>query len=423
MYVNYLHIRHVYSFLLTVKNMTINFYLDKKSVQDERIIFAYIRGIAPKKTIVLHTGEYLMPKHWDKEKQQARRSYTGSMELNGRLTALKNEILRLYRTCLTENPNADYETIKEAILSLKKPKVATQGGDLLEVYREFIERKSVYYASNSSNKHKSLMAHLHNFAMAEKMQLDFSAMTLDFYEKFSAFMLNEVAITNNTYGKYLTAFKTFMNWAAERGHVPCYDYKKFKVPTEQVDIIYLTEEELMTLYHLDLSHNKSYERVRDAFCFQCFTGQRFSDIRAIELHDIREGIWYLRTTKTKDALRIPLSKHAQDILKKYKDTGIPSISSQKTNAYLKEIGKLASINNLETITRYRGSERIELTEPKYNFISTHTARRTFVTLSLEKGMRPETIMKITGHKDYKTFKKYIKLTDKVAEQEMRRVWG
>jgi len=58
----------------------------------------------------------------------------------------------------------------------------------------------------------------------------------------------------------------------------------------------------------------------------------------------------------------------------------------------------------------------------YELISTHTARRTFVTLSLEKGMRPEVVMEITGHKDYKTMKKHIKITSKVKHNEIKNVW-
>lgn len=73
--------------------------------------------------------------------------------------------------------------------------------------------------------------------------------------------------------------------------------------------------------------------------------------------------------------------------------------------------------------KYRGSERIENALPKHDIITTHTARRTFVPLSLEKGMRPETVMAITGHKDYKTFKKYIKITSKVKNVEMNQIWS
>jgi integrase len=87
------------------------------------------------------------------------------------------------------------------------------------------------------------------------------------------------------------------------------------------------------------------------------------------------------------------------------------------------VGYKAGFNESILMVKYRGVEKVEFIEPKYKFISTHTARRTFVTLSLEKGMRPETVMSITGHKDYHSFKKYIKLTDKVKLVEMNQIWN
>jgi hypothetical protein len=53
--------------------------------------------------------------------------------------------------------------------------------------------------------------------------------------------------------------------------------------------------------------------------------------------------------------------------------------------------KLAEIEEPITIVRYRGSERIGETLPKYELVSTHTPRRTFVKHSLEKGIRAETV--------------------------------
>ena len=60
-------------------------------------------------------------------------------------------------------------------------------------------------------------------------------------------------------------------------------------------------------------------------------------------------------------------------------------------------------------------------EPCNNGLNGGRVRRTFVTLSLEKGMRPETLMEITGHKDYKTFKKYIKISSNVKATEMNKI--
>lgn len=135
----------------------------------------------------------------------------------------------------------------------------------------------------------------------------------------------------------------------------------------------------------------------------------------------------MRVAKTKDILRIPLNVYAKEILSKYfgfgNDKPLPSISSQKTNKHLKEICSLARIDEPVTVVTYRGAERIERTLPKYELVGTHTARRTFVILLLEKGMRPEIVMEITGHKDYRTFKKYIKISSNVKATEMNKAWS
>ena len=84
---------------------------------------------------------------------------------------------------------------------------------------------------------------------------------------------------------------------------------------------------------------------------------------------------------------------------------------------------MAGIDELTRTVSYSGSKKTESLQPKYKLISFHAARRTFVTLSLEKGMRAEVIMQISGHKDYRTFKKYIKITDKVKTDELNRIWN
>jgi integrase len=178
----------------------------------------------------------------------------------------------------------------------------------------------------------------------------------------------------------------------------------------------------MTIYRLE-NLSGSHEVVRDNFCFACLTGLRYSDLRLLKKENIKEDYIELRTEKTKDFLKIPLSPYAKDILIKNGGVLPRLFSNQKTNVFLKEIGEIAELTEEILIVKYRAAQKVEFIAPKYKFLCTHTARRSFVTLSLEKGMRPETVMSITGHKDYKTFKKYIKMTDKVKLVEMNNVWS
>jgi integrase len=103
--------------------------------------------------------------------------------------------------------------------------------------------------------------------------------------------------------------------------------------------------------------------------------------------------------------------------------GISSYTGARLGDVQKELGQLAEINEPVRIVRYQGAKRVEDRGPKWQFLSSHVARRTFVTISLERGMRPEVVMSITGHRSFKTMKKYIALTEQTRSEAMENVWG
>ena len=99
-------------------------------------------------------------------------------------------------------------------------------------------------------------------------------------------------------------------------HDKCHSFEMSFSETEKV---FLTKEELFNLYNLDLSDNNRLEKVRDIFCFGCFTGLRFSDISALKFLSIMTkqnvgGGEYqalnFNVYKTKDMLVVPLSKYS-----------------------------------------------------------------------------------------------------------------
>jgi NADP-reducing hydrogenase subunit HndA len=119
------------------------------------------------------------------------------------------------------------------------------------------------------------------------------------------------------------------------------------------------------------------------------------------------------------------SDQIEGILDKYKDhpKALPVISNQRCNEYLKDLCRLAEINEMTTISKSRKNRSEEKTVEKWKLVGSHTARRTFITLSLERGMRPEVLMKITGHKSYRTMQKYVNITNKIVRNEFQRAWG
>ncbi|MDB4443251.1 site-specific integrase [Saprospiraceae bacterium] len=401
---------------------TVNFYLKDKNFIDKKTL-VYMFFSYNGKRLKYSTGEKVLPKEWKEEKQIVKSSVTGSLEINQNLRDLENYIFKIYREHKTTQGIPTPSFLRTSLNNKFKKDQSTQD-TFFDIYDKFIETTKSQVKSRTTQKYTTLKNHLLEFEKHNRKKITCDDIDINFYEQLHSYYLNELKLLNNTIGKYISTFKTFMTWATDREFNSKIDYLKFKAHKEDADIVYLEEKELMKLYHFDLSQNLRLAQVRDTFCLGCFTGLRFSDLENLKPKDIRNNKIIINTFKTRETLQIPLNRFAKEIIAKYSDEPkfLHIISNQKMNVYLKEVCKMAKINTPITLTKYRGVERIEITQPKHKFISTHTARRTFVTLSLEKGMRPEIVMKITGHKAYKTFKKYIKITDKVKGSEMKRVW-
>ena len=155
---------------------------------------------------------------------------------------------------------------------------------------------------------------------------------------------------------------------------------------------------------------------------------RFSDISRLKNENIKDDFIEIRTKKTKDILFVPLNVFTKEILNKYKgvysDAPLPPpFSNPIVNKLIKEAAKKAEIDDLTMVEKFSGVNRKVITKPKYAFVSTHTGRRTFITLSHEKGMQIEMIMKITGIKKWETLKKYLKVSEKSKLIKMNEFWN
>jgi integrase len=61
-------------------------------------------------------------------------------------------------------------------------------------------------------------------------------------------------------------------------------------------------------------------------------------------------------------------------------------------------------------------------EKKFEWITSHTARRSFCTNEFLAGTPVELIMKISGHKRTKDFYKYIRITPEEAANKIKQLW-
>ncbi len=80
------------------------------------------------------------------------------------------------------------------------------------------------------------------------------------------------------------------------------------------------------------------------------------------------------------------------------------------NKYLKEIGEISGIDETIKIAITRGGKTENNLFPKFDLMTTHTARRSFSTNAYLMDIPSISIMKITGHRTERSFMKYIRIS-------------
>ena len=353
-------------------------------------------------------------------------------EINNTLIALRTQIKKIENRF--DDDRIEYKA-SDVVKALEGNKTKTKDEAPTNQVFDFVDK---YIQDNKASRepgsmcvYKSLKRHLSEFEVSKKKKITFDEIDYAFFLEFQNFLINNRTkrnpngLGNVTIAKQLSTLKTFLNYARMQGIEVPDKYKDFKIKKESLEVLALTNDEFETLYHFDLSKNRKLDQVRDVFCFSCATGFRYSDLAQLKKEHIKDGEIRLTVTKTKQKLSVPLNPYSQSILDKYAAVHrpLPVISNQKMNEYIKELCKKAGINDPVQIVRFRGARREEKTYPKYEMIRVHTGRKTFATLSLEKGMSAEEVMKIGGWKSYASFARYVNITEKRTKVVMSKAWG
>lgn len=278
----------------------------------------------------------------------------------------------------------------------------------------------------------AMKAHLRLFEEYRKEPITFDSFDAQFYEDFVFYLTYEVpqvrrkelikGLKANSVGKTIKHLKSFLRDRMRKKVIPFMDLGAFKVMEEEVDAIYLSWKELSAIYHLDLSKQHQLEKYRDLFVLGCLTGFRFSDYSDIKPEEVRDGMLYVNQTKTHSTVVVPLKKDAKKILIDKYNMQMPQVSNVNLNYHIKEVARLAGIDEQIKITHKRGNKVTEEIKPKYAWVTSHTCRRSFCTNEYLDGTPTNLIMAISGHKTEKAFRRYIK-ADQVQKAHMiKKLW-
>ncbi|MGC4035213.1 MAG: site-specific integrase [Chitinophagaceae bacterium] len=366
---------------------------------------------------MLSTGNKIHPDEWDPIMQRAivSKRVVGNSDLNLYLGKMKNTFTSVFRNYLIDGKIPTALELKERVQEVLNIKILATPGNvkitsLLKFANKFIAECTSLRAPNTIKSYISTCTRIKEYEAWCSKEFQFDDITIEWRAGFIKY-LQSCGNTKNTEGKHIKHVKLFMNEATERGLNTnmAFKSKSFSKPTEDVYKIFLTKEEIQQIANLDLSNDKLKEITRDYFVIACLTSLRYSDFTRIRTENIKNGYLQMITTKTGNEVVIPISPLVRSILEKYSYEMPKAPCNQIFNRYLKDIGKMAELNEKVAITKtIAGIKKTEIKE-KWELLSSHVGRRSLVSNCIMEGINTSSIMLISGHKSLRTFQGYVRV--------------
>lgn len=420
-----------------MKNPSVTFWLKKTTGKDsDKPVLIMLNFSYHGKRLKHSTGLSIKPSHWDSKKSLPKSGFADYSSYKGALYELETKVLGTYEDYINKGIIPEPASIKGLLNKKEALKHESDVKSVHDFFSDFMDEKRLEVKELTLKKYRTLQkVLLKGYEEENKYVISFESMDLLFEKKFKYFLTNLKGQDNNTVSKYMDCLKVFLKWAHKKGLHSNLAYTEFTSKRYKTQVIALEAAEIKRLSELNLDSDLKLKRVRDWFCFQCLTGQRFSDVANLKWQDLVKDthgqlIWpvfQIKGNKTEPVI-VPLVKAAETILNNLTKGEnspyvFPEISNQKFNVYLKELCKLAGITSHVNNVTYSGKKAICQSGPKHDFISSHTARRSFVTIAKHNNMPNEAIRAITGHANDKMLDVYTANDPKHVVTEMHRVWA
>lgn len=264
--------------------------------------------------------------------------------------------------------------------------------------------------------------------------LSFERLDEEHVKSFVYYLINICKYRNVSVQSMIKNFRWFMRWCEKKNLITDKNVIEFRSKLKDVEnktIVFLTWEEFQQVYNFQVPESKKYlQRVKDVFIFQCTTGLRYADLASIKRSNVNleDNYFIIVTSKTANQTTIDFNSYSREVYEKYKDDtfendkALPVPSNQKYNDYLKELCQLVGINSKITISFKTGNKIVSDEVEKWTKISTHSGRRTFVSIGLALGATPEEISKITGHHSLQVMQQHYIGVDDNQRKHATSVW-
>ena len=391
-----------------------SFFLKGKTIR----FHSYIKG----KLFAYSTRIKVERSDWDLKIQRpkSRRGKIG--EANRKITYELNEYEKFFNNLKSHyRESLNKEIVKEKFdehFQLAQVSKSLNYSDYFQIY---IQQKKDSESVQKDSWQKYTRIHTAILELQKKNKTTYFLHSFDsaFFNELITYFRKTKNISDNTLRRKLGFFKSFLNWCVKNGYAVNTAFKDVKIKPRETSHISLSHADLEILETLELNEVKSY--YRDLFLIGVYSGQRFSDYKRFDRTYIEGNNIVIRAKKTGQFSYIPLSKKLKRLLEKY-DWNLHTISPQKFNDHVHEICRIAGFTEIVNRDRFFGNKKVTEKIPRFKLIGSHTARRTFITLSEQRGVSHSQIMKVTGIKSLKTLQNYIKFDKDQLSIAISKAW-
>lgn len=214
----------------------------------------------------------------------------------------------------------------------------------------------------------------------------------------------------NTSVTYLAIMKAFLNCYSDEEIMPCHDFKKIltgkRAPSQHVA---LTEEEMIRLDEYEPKSDTERD-VKIIFMRGCYSGARGSDGKIFtEDNIVGDRLTYVSKktlTEVSQPIHARLTKY---ITQQPKKTHTRAVINRTIQRICKNLGM-----DDETMLYVRGKM---IKGPKYEFITMHSSRRSYVTCLATRDVPVSVISKLAGHSSVNMTSRYICVDTKNLSNE------
>jgi len=276
-----------------------------------------IRVTKDRKSIFIHTGQYLDEKYWDIHKERVKKNHANSVRLNNVIASELAQVNSVVLDMIAKHTNDFHVTDIKPLLTN-----TTYGNsffDFAEDYIRQLERSKKYSRVDSE---RPLLNRIKRFSNGKN--LDFDQITTSFLRKLIVHLKRQNTISERSIANILMFIRNLYNKAIEQNLAKQENYPfgsgkgKVRISIPESIKIGLTLQEIERIEKLDLSNSKSQNHARSVWLFSFYlAGMRVADVLKIKWSDINDGRLYYRMDKNSKTLSLKITPKLQSILDTY----------------------------------------------------------------------------------------------------------